>query len=100
MPLLVEADSLQNFQCLVIDTLLLCVTLITLQRTAVGLLVTAILTSRLRAWLRTISLEQIERDSAHHEKIKRSNAASVIVQECLPTLGGQPLTLGHVPRHG
>src|SRR5258708_23799565 len=33
-------------------------------------------------------------------KIKRSNAGSVVAQECLPTLGGRPGPPRHVPGHG
>jgi hypothetical protein len=39
------------------------------------------------------AVEQLERDRSHHEQIKRSNAGSVITQECLPTLRGWPIAL-------
>src|SRR5271170_3568027 len=42
------------------------------------------------------AVEQLERDRSHYEKIKRSNAGSVVAQECLPTLGGRPGSPRHV----
>ena len=46
------------------------------------------------------AVEQLERDRSRHQKVKRNNASRVIAQKCLPTLGGWPLALGHIPRHG
>src|SRR5271155_3474330 len=46
------------------------------------------------------AVEQLERDSAYDEQVQRSDAANVIAQEGLPTLGPWSAAPYHIPANG